>query len=259
MSCDILHRLSRARPTLFVCSRLRQLHLPSFQPNFRLTYLLSNTLRRSLFNSHFGRGAAFQWTSARAVWWKRAENTSFLLVLLGWRFASCHGHHLVGCKSRQQQGYLFTSGSDEGDEGTASKFDWLKLWDIVSPDILLLLLAAAVRHQKQCSLCPISLSVCLSLSLFSLCLFLCLCVSLCVCVLLFMSLSTYLFLSICVNAVFLPMSFQSAMVVAILNIQMPLVLGDMVNVVARLEPGYQLQWYVRDLRVPGIKLAGSKL
>ena len=40
-----------------------------------------------------------------------------------------------------------------------------------------------------------------------------------------------------------------------INIRIPLLLGDLVNVVAQLEAGHELQYYLNDLRSPAIKLA----
>ena len=40
-----------------------------------------------------------------------------------------------------------------------------------------------------------------------------------------------------------------------INIRIPLLLGDLVNVVVRLEAGHELQYYLNDLRSPAIKLA----
>ena len=42
--------------------------------------------------------------------------------------------------------------------------------------------------------------------------------------------------------------------VAVLNFQIPLFLGQMVNVVAALEPGRQLSFYAAQLTQPGMKL-----
>lgn len=46
------------------------------------------------------------------------------------------------------------------------------------------------------------------------------------------------------------------MVVAVLNFQIPLFLGQLVNVVAALEPGKQLVFYAAQLAQPGAKLLG---
>ncbi|KAL5459997.1 hypothetical protein EMCRGX_G033404 [Ephydatia muelleri] len=48
----------------------------------------------------------------------------------------------------------------------------------------------------------------------------------------------------------------SAVVVAVLNFQIPLFLGQLVNVVAALEPGKQLVFYAAQLAQPGAKLLG---
>ena len=48
---------------------------------------------------------------------------------------------------------------------------------------------------------------------------------------------------------------QAAVVVAVLNIQIPLLLGDLVNVVAALEPGHPMRDYLDCLLQPGLRLA----
>ena len=50
--------------------------------------------------------------------------------------------------------------------------------------------------------------------------------------------------------------FQTALVAAILNIHIPLELGQLVNTVARLEPGQELHVYLSKLVGPGMRLAG---
>ena len=49
--------------------------------------------------------------------------------------------------------------------------------------------------------------------------------------------------------------FQSAVIAAVINIRIPLLLGDLVNVVSQLETGHELQYYLSDLRGPAVKLA----
>ena len=44
--------------------------------------------------------------------------------------------------------------------------------------------------------------------------------------------------------------------VAILNIQLPLILGQLVNTVSALQPGQQMQDYFSILVPPGLRLAG---
>ena len=59
------------------------------------------------------------------------------------------------------------------------------------------------------------------------------------------------------RALFTPKTFvssQSAVVVAVLNFQIPLFLGQLVNIVAALEPGKQLSFYAAQLVQPGTKL-----
>ena len=48
---------------------------------------------------------------------------------------------------------------------------------------------------------------------------------------------------------------QAAIIVAVLNIQIPLLLGDLVNVVAALEPGQPMRDYFERLLRPGLRLA----
>lgn len=74
------------------------------------------------------------------------------------------------------------------------KFDWWQLWEVLSPDLLLLILAAA-----------------------------------------------------------------SAVVVAILNIQLPIALGSLVNIIAAFEPGRQTHDYLGELVRPGTRLLGIYL
>ncbi len=52
---------------------------------------------------------------------------------------------------------------------------------------------------------------------------------------------------------------QAAIVVAVLNIQIPLLLGDLVNVVATLEPGLPMRDYFDHLLQPGLRLAVNYL
>lgn len=49
------------------------------------------------------------------------------------------------------------------------------------------------------------------------------------------------------------------MAAAIINIRIPLLLGGLVNVVAQLETGHELQHYLDELREPAIKLAAHYL
>ena len=149
VSWIVLRGLARAGPRLFFCSHLRQLHSPLFHPSCGLSRPPSSNVLsivcRSVFKLPRARPHAFLWTSTRAIWWKRGGKSSFLLGLTGWRLAYCHGPHLVGCKSKRQPARLVSSRGDHDEGQPSSKFDWAKLWEIVSPDVLLLLLAAAVR------------------------------------------------------------------------------------------------------------------
>ena len=52
---------------------------------------------------------------------------------------------------------------------------------------------------------------------------------------------------------------QAAIIVAVLNIQIPLLLGDLVNVVATLEPGLPMRDYFDHLFQPGLRLAVNYL
>ena len=45
------------------------------------------------------------------------------------------------------------------------------------------------------------------------------------------------------------------MAAAIINIRIPLLLGGLINVVAQLETGHEIQHYLNELREPAIKLA----
>lgn len=44
--------------------------------------------------------------------------------------------------------------------------------------------------------------------------------------------------------------------VAFLNVQLPLTLGQLINVVSSLQPGKEVQQYIGELVQPGLKLAG---
>ena len=55
------------------------------------------------------------------------------------------------------------------------------------------------------------------------------------------------------------LQLQAAVIVALLNIQIPLLLGDLVNVVATLEPGHPMRDYFERLLRPGLRLAVNYL
>ena len=176
VSWIIARELSRPRPRSFLCSHLRQLHLKPFHsccarswPSFPRVF---NTFRCSVFQVPWPRAWPLLRASKRTLWWKRGASSGFILSLLGWRLAACQFPHLVACKSKPQSGRVHNYGSDEDKEGSVSKFSWAKLWEILSPDIVLLLLAAAVRTSLHLHTCIIVVSLFLppSLTLTTVCL-----------------------------------------------------------------------------------------
>lgn len=117
----------------------------------------------------------------------------FLLVPLGLFSRGCSSSIIAHCRSKgSSRVSLLRTRHLSNERGLGStSFDWLSFWNILAPDILILLLAA-----------------------------------------------------------------MSAVVVAFLNVRIPLTLGELINVISGMTTGKQAGQYLSELVRPGLSLAG---